>query len=40
MRIQPDGDRDPLFLVHPIGGHVFCYRALAGALGRTGQSTG
>ncbi|MEU7062335.1 amino acid adenylation domain-containing protein [Streptomyces sp. NPDC046161] len=34
VRIQPDGDRAPLFLVHPIGGHVFCYRALAGALGR------
>ncbi|WP_329214377.1 amino acid adenylation domain-containing protein [Streptomyces sp. NBC_01485] len=32
VRIRPDGDRDPLFLVHPVGGNVLCYRALATAL--------
>uniref|UniRef100_UPI000B2E4838 non-ribosomal peptide synthetase n=1 Tax=Streptomyces graminilatus TaxID=1464070 RepID=UPI000B2E4838 len=33
VRIRPDGDLDPLFLVHPVGGNVLCYRALAAALG-------
>ncbi|WP_327169291.1 non-ribosomal peptide synthetase [Streptomyces subrutilus] len=33
VRIQPEGALDPLFLVHPIGGNVFCYRALAAELG-------
>ncbi|MEV6948863.1 amino acid adenylation domain-containing protein [Streptomyces sp. NPDC051172] len=27
------GSRPPLFLVHPVGGHVLCYAALAAALG-------
>jgi amino acid adenylation domain-containing protein len=30
--IQPRGDRRPLFLVHPAGGSVLCYRELAQAL--------
>ncbi|MFF4734697.1 amino acid adenylation domain-containing protein [Streptomyces sp. NPDC001262] len=33
VRLRPGGDRPPLFLLHPVGGHVFCYRALATALG-------
>ncbi|MFV8133049.1 amino acid adenylation domain-containing protein [Streptomyces syringium] len=33
VRIQRGGEQPPLFLLHPIGGHVFCYRALATALG-------
>ncbi|WP_274506055.1 amino acid adenylation domain-containing protein [Streptomyces murinus] len=33
VRIRPDGDLDPLFLVHPIGGQVLCYRDLAAELG-------
>ncbi|MYU61862.1 amino acid adenylation domain-containing protein, partial [Streptomyces sp. SID69] len=32
VRIRPDGDLDPLFLVHPIGGQVLCYRDLAAEL--------
>ncbi|MER5374834.1 amino acid adenylation domain-containing protein [Streptomyces sp. NPDC002553] len=32
VRIRPDGDLAPLFLVHPVGGNVLCYRALAAAL--------
>ncbi|TCP54509.1 amino acid adenylation domain-containing protein [Tumebacillus sp. BK434] len=31
--LQPQGTQTPLFLVHPIGGSVFCYRSLAAALG-------
>ena len=31
--IQPKGTRPPLFAVHPIGGGVFCYEALASILG-------
>ncbi|HYN21173.1 MAG TPA: amino acid adenylation domain-containing protein [Thermoanaerobaculia bacterium] len=33
VRIQPGGDRPPLFLVHPGGGGVLCYADLARALG-------
>ncbi|MGW2997318.1 alpha/beta fold hydrolase [Streptomyces sp. NPDC001193] len=33
VRLQPEGALDPLFLVHPIGGNVFCYRTLAAELG-------
>ncbi|MFD5414486.1 amino acid adenylation domain-containing protein [Streptomyces nojiriensis] len=33
VRLQPEGTLDPLFLVHPIGGNVFCYRTLAAELG-------
>ncbi|AXI80098.1 non-ribosomal peptide synthetase [Peterkaempfera bronchialis] len=29
-----DGDADPWFFVHPAGGNVLCYRALAESLGR------
>ncbi|MFI5866433.1 amino acid adenylation domain-containing protein [Streptomyces sp. NPDC051546] len=32
VRIRPGGTLDPLFLVHPIGGNVFCYRDLAAEL--------
>lgn len=32
--IQPAGDGPPLFLVHPAGGHVLCYRELAQRLRR------
>ena len=32
--LQPDGEGLPLFLVHPAGGNVLCYRQLAGQLGR------
>ncbi|MFJ9737046.1 amino acid adenylation domain-containing protein [Streptomyces sp. NPDC101166] len=32
VRIRPDGDMAPLFLVHPVGGNVLCYRALAASL--------
>ncbi|MFE8938111.1 amino acid adenylation domain-containing protein [Streptomyces sp. NPDC007872] len=32
VRIRPDGDLPPLFLVHPVGGNVLCYRPLAAAL--------
>lgn len=31
--IQPDGDKRPLFLVHPAGGHVFPFLGLAQCLG-------
>lgn len=31
--IQPDGDRRPIFLVHPLGGNVLCYVGLAKYLG-------
>jgi amino acid adenylation domain-containing protein len=33
VAIQPDGDRVPLFFVHPVGGEVLCYADLARALG-------
>jgi amino acid adenylation domain-containing protein len=33
VRIQPDGSRPPLFMVHPGGGGVLCYADLARALG-------
>jgi thioesterase domain-containing protein/acyl carrier protein len=29
VAIRPEGDRSPLFLVHPIGGNVLCYHELA-----------
>ncbi|MFD4789573.1 amino acid adenylation domain-containing protein [Streptomyces sp. NPDC058459] len=32
VRIRPHGDLAPLFLVHPVGGDVLCYHALATAL--------
>jgi len=32
--IQPEGNDSPLFLVHPVGGHVLCYVELVRALGR------
>ncbi|CAM5261810.1 hypothetical protein SAVIM40S_01967 [Streptomyces avidinii] len=32
VRIRPEGTLDPVFLVHPIGGNVFCYRPLAAEL--------
>ncbi len=31
--LQTGGSRRPLFLVHPVGGSVFCYTALARAMG-------
>jgi thioesterase domain-containing protein len=34
VRLQAGGARRPLFMVHQVGGHVFSFRALAGALGR------
>ncbi len=27
--IQPNGDRTPLFCIHPVGGSIFCYQKLA-----------
>ncbi|MFF2790683.1 amino acid adenylation domain-containing protein [Streptomyces sp. NPDC058049] len=33
VRLRSEGTLDPLFLVHPIGGNVFCYRTLASELG-------
>jgi amino acid adenylation domain-containing protein len=33
VEIQPQGDRLPLFAVHPAGGDVFCYADLARELG-------
>jgi amino acid adenylation domain-containing protein len=33
VRIQPEGGRPPLFMVHPGGGGVLCYAELARALG-------
>ncbi|HKG13541.1 MAG TPA: amino acid adenylation domain-containing protein, partial [Pyrinomonadaceae bacterium] len=32
--VQPQGSLTPFFCVHPVGGGVFCYRALARRLGR------
>jgi amino acid adenylation domain-containing protein len=32
VALRTDGARPPLFLVHPLGGHVLCYLALARAL--------
>jgi len=32
--IQPKGSQTPLFLVHPVGGTVFCYSRLAHLLGQ------
>ncbi|WP_017318022.1 non-ribosomal peptide synthetase [Mastigocladopsis repens] len=34
VEIQPKGSQPPLFLVHPLGGEILCYRALAMHLGR------
>ncbi len=31
--IQPNGQRPPLFCIHPVGGNVLCYAPLADALG-------
>jgi amino acid adenylation domain-containing protein len=31
--LQPQGQHPPFFFIHPIGGNVLCYRALAQALG-------
>ncbi|MEL6441867.1 MAG: amino acid adenylation domain-containing protein [Cyanobacteria bacterium J06621_8] len=31
--IQPQGDRPPLFCIHPFGGNVFCYQDLSRHLG-------
>ncbi|MFI1400451.1 amino acid adenylation domain-containing protein [Streptomyces sp. NPDC020681] len=33
VSLHSSGTRPPLFLVHPVGGHVFCYTGLAKALG-------
>jgi amino acid adenylation domain-containing protein len=33
VAIQPGGNRRPLFLIHPAGGHVFPYVSLANCLG-------
>ncbi|ASS74698.1 hypothetical protein CIG75_06735 [Tumebacillus algifaecis] len=33
VTLQAHGTKPPLFLIHPIGGSVFCYRALAEELG-------
>lgn len=33
VTLREGGDVAPLFLVHPIGGSVYCYQALAAALG-------
>jgi len=33
VRMQPEGPRPPLFLVHPAGGDVLCFRHLTLALG-------
>lgn len=33
VAIQPSGARPPLFFVHPVGGSVLCYAALAHSLG-------
>jgi amino acid adenylation domain-containing protein len=32
VEIQPGGEGSPVFLVHPVGGNVFCYSELARAL--------
>ncbi|MBD2435867.1 hypothetical protein H6G69_03510 [Nostoc sp. FACHB-110] len=33
VKIQPQGSKQPLFFIHPIGGNVFCYKELARCLG-------
>ncbi len=33
VQVQPHGERPPLVLVHPVGGHVLCYAPLAESLG-------
>jgi amino acid adenylation domain-containing protein len=33
IALQPSGSRPPFFCVHPVGGNVFCYLALAQCLG-------
>jgi aspartate racemase len=33
VKIKPEGTQLPLFLVHPLGGEILCYRALAQHLG-------
>jgi len=33
VALQPRGERPPLFVVHPLSGDVFCYRALSRELG-------
>ena len=33
VTLQPNGDKTPLFLIHPYGGHVWCYSTLAKHLG-------
>ncbi|HYD80012.1 MAG TPA: condensation domain-containing protein, partial [Paucimonas sp.] len=33
VSLQPSGDGLPLYCIHPVGGHVFCYRELALQLG-------
>ena len=33
VNIQPNGTKTPLFLIHPYGGHVWCYSTLAQHLG-------
>ncbi|WP_067176345.1 non-ribosomal peptide synthetase [Microtetraspora niveoalba] len=35
--LSPEGDRTPLLCVHPLGGHVFCYREMAGHFGAAGH---
>lgn len=34
VRIQPHGDKEPLFFIHPVGGSVFCYTELARQMGK------
>jgi thioesterase domain-containing protein/acyl carrier protein len=33
VEIQPNGAKTPLFLIHPAGGHVWCYSTLAKYMG-------
>ncbi|MDO9103411.1 MAG: amino acid adenylation domain-containing protein [Methylovulum sp.] len=33
VALQAQGERTPLFCIHPVGGHVICYNDLAKALG-------
>jgi amino acid adenylation domain-containing protein len=33
VEIQPNGDKPPLFCIHPLGGEIICYRPLAQRLG-------
>ncbi|HEX2076319.1 MAG TPA: amino acid adenylation domain-containing protein [Longimicrobium sp.] len=33
VALQPEGERVPVFFVHPIGGQVLCYQELARAMG-------